>query len=114
MLDLARLTIRGVQSDAVACEKEKGCVRAIVRKTARRTMSTTAQTRTTQFANMEHSQDRYATLPVRPMLLFIVALIGLSLFVIASKRRGRRAAVTTTLGLMSDRWLAEYRASHGS
>jgi hypothetical protein len=60
-------------------------------------------------------KDGYTTLLVRPMLLFfIVALIASAMFVIASEWRFRRSTVATKLGSMSDRWLAEYRASYAS
>jgi hypothetical protein len=48
------------------------------------------------------------------LLFFIVALIASAMFVIASEWRVRRSTVATKLGTMSDRWLAEYRASYAS
>jgi hypothetical protein len=48
------------------------------------------------------------------MVLVIVALIAVAAVVIGSRLRVPGGIDQAKLGWMSERWLAEYRASHGS
>ena len=49
------------------------------------------------------------------MLLFVLAaILTVALLVIAARVREHSGLVPARLGWMSDQWLAEYRASHGS
>lgn len=48
------------------------------------------------------------------MLLLILVLIALTAVMIGSRLRVPGGVNPAKLGWMSDQWLAEYRASHGS
>jgi hypothetical protein len=91
---------------------EAACAGALIQKIARTgVMFTTAQTCTAQSANMGEA----GTGACRPMLLLLfIAPFAVVVFVLTSGVRVPSGLVPTKLGWMSDRWLAEYRASHAS